>query len=322
MSLRIDPSDRIIGGASVVPGPGLRVEPRERPHFTQPKRDFQIQLPLRAMAIGAGVIVVIGLVIWFFVSRPSATQQAEAEIAVIRASTYPYKVRVDDQSVPSVHHQDKRVYDRLGKAREAVQEEVLIPAPEAPIEVGQAPLPPEPRQDSPVAVESLVDVMTPEKIVEKVAGSVPISSKPLPAISPKEEAVALPAIVPHEEAVPLPNAILLEAGVDEGIPEDVVVTQEMSMEDLINEEMKLEAVSEKESVVELIPQSAVVEEVMAEEEGLSQEDPEPVHKVFRSDGAVLDANKAPESRSLQDELKEEISAPDEDPLASLIGDVE
>ncbi len=138
MTLRVDPSERIIGGASVVQGPGLRVEPRERPHFTQPKRDFQIQLPLRAMAIGAGVVVVIGLVIWFFVSRPSATQQAEAEIAVIRASTDPYKVRVDDQSVPSVHHQDKRVYDRLGKAREAAQEEVLIPAPEAPIEVGAA----------------------------------------------------------------------------------------------------------------------------------------------------------------------------------------
>lgn len=310
MTLRIDPSDRIIGGASVVQGPGLRVEPRERPHFTQPKRDFQIQLPLRTMAIGAGVVVVIGLVIWFFVSRPSATQQAEAEIAVIRASTDPYKVRVDDQSVPSVHHQDKRVYDRLGKAREAVQEEVLIPAPEAPIEVGAAIVESAPKEVSPVAVESLVDVMTPEKIVEKVAGSVPISSKPLPAISPKEE------------AVPLPNAIPLEAGVDEGIPEDVVVTQEMSMEDLINEEMKLEAVSEKESVVDSIPQRVVVEEVMAEEEGLSQDDPEPVHKVFRSDGAVLDAGNSSESKSLEDELKEEITAPDEDPLASLIGDVE
>ncbi len=308
MTLRIDPSDRIIGGASVVQGPGLRVEPRERPHFTQPKRDFQIQLPLRAMAIGAGVVVVIGLVVWFFVSRPSATQQAEAEVAVIRASTDPYKVRVDDQSVPSVHHQDKRVYDRLGKAREAVQEEVLIPAPEAPIEVGAAIVESAPKEASPVAVESLVDVMTPEKIVEKVAGSVPISSKPLPANSPKEEAVTLPAIVPHEESVPLPNAIPLEAGVDEGIPEDVVVTQEMSMEDLINEEMKLESAAPKKEIHEEI------HEEVAEDE--------PVHKVFRSDGAVLDANKAPESRSLQDELKEEITAPDEDPLASLIGDVE
>jgi len=303
MTLRIDPSDRIVGGATVAQGPGLKVEPRERPHFTQPKREFKIQLPLRAMAMGAGALVVIGLVIWFFTSKPSATEQAEAEVLVIRASTDPYKVRVDDQSVPSVRHQDKRVYDRLGKPVEAVQEEVLLPAPEAPIEVGSAPVQVEPEKQESIKTESLVDVMTPEKIVEKVAGSVPVSSKPLPAVTP--------------EVKPTPQP--LDAGVDEGEVEDVVAGHEMSMEDLINEGMKSESTSETAPEVDDMSQGALMKEVLEEEESLSEDDAGPVRKVFRSDGAVLNAKDTSPDKPVPADALDDGPVSDEDPLASLIG---
>lgn len=304
MTLRIDPSDRIVGGATVVQGPGLRVEPRERPHFTQAKQEFKIQLPLRAMAMGGGALAVIGLVVWFFTSKPSATEQSEAEVAVIRASTDPYKVRVDDQSVPSVRHQDKRVYDRLGKPVEAVQEEVLLPAPEAPIEVGSAPVQIEPEKQEPIKAESLVDVMTPEKIVEKVAGSVPISSKPLPAVTPEVKSTPQP----------------LDAGVDEGDVEDVVAGHEMSLEDLINEGMKSESTSVSATPeIDDMSQSALMKEVLEEEESLPEDDAGPAHKVFRSDGAVLDAKDASLDKSVPADALDDGPVSDEDPLASLIG---
>lgn len=91
---------------------------------------FRISTPLwYAFFVIVLVVLMIGLWYLFVPMRQDAHKM---EIPLIRADETAYKIKAEDQGVPSVKHQDKLVYGRIrGDQNEALVEHIL-PDPEPP----------------------------------------------------------------------------------------------------------------------------------------------------------------------------------------------
>jgi cell division septation protein DedD len=91
---------------------------------------FRISTPLwYAIFVTLLVVLLIGL---WYLFVPMRQGVDKVEIPLIRADETAYKIKAEDQGVPSVKHQDKLVYGRIrGDKNEALVEHIL-PDPEPP----------------------------------------------------------------------------------------------------------------------------------------------------------------------------------------------
>ena len=100
----------------------------KKPHQ---KEWFRFSTPLRYIA---SLIVLVCLVIfaWRLIS-PTHQSYNRADLALIRADETPFKVKAEDQGVPSVKHQDKLVYERIRNDQKKNSIEHILPDPELPL---------------------------------------------------------------------------------------------------------------------------------------------------------------------------------------------
>lgn len=74
--------------------------------------------------------VLIGL--WFLIS-PSHQGHNTADLPLVKADPEPYKMKAENQGVPSVKHQDKLVYGRIRSDKAEPVAEHILPDPELPM---------------------------------------------------------------------------------------------------------------------------------------------------------------------------------------------
>lgn len=93
---------------------------------------FQFSGPLRFLLL---VIVMICLVIglWYLLS-PARRSYETADLPIIHADDTPFKVKAEDQGIPSIKHQDKLVYGRISGDPEEALVEHILPDPETPLD--------------------------------------------------------------------------------------------------------------------------------------------------------------------------------------------
>jgi len=95
------------------------------------KGRFRISTPLW-YAIFVLVLVALMIGLWcFFVSKKQGVDKVE--IPLIRADQIAYKIKAEDQGVPSVKHQDKLVYGRIRGDKNEPLVEHILPDPETPM---------------------------------------------------------------------------------------------------------------------------------------------------------------------------------------------
>lgn len=84
------------------------------------------------------LLTLIGIIsgVWFLIQE-SSEPVPTSQLSLIRAEEEPYKVKLEDQEVLSVRHQDKLVYSRIHQGEELPQVEHLLPEPEAPIALSE-----------------------------------------------------------------------------------------------------------------------------------------------------------------------------------------
>jgi hypothetical protein len=83
---------------------------------------------------GTFIILLIGLLtgLWYLIS-PSSQFYNKADLPLIRADQTPYKIKPENQDIPSVKHQDKLVYGRIRADQNDPVVEHILPDPEAPL---------------------------------------------------------------------------------------------------------------------------------------------------------------------------------------------
>lgn len=100
--------------------------------WREPQRKgwFQFPNPFRYILL---LIILIGVIIGVWYLLPSKQQVINTnELPLIQAEATPYKVKVEDQSVPGVKHQDKLVYGRIRNDHNGPSVEHILPDPETP----------------------------------------------------------------------------------------------------------------------------------------------------------------------------------------------
>lgn len=113
---------------------------------------FRFSSPLRYIIFLIFIIcLLIGL--WYLLSPTNQTYN-QVDLALIRADEKPYKVKAEDQGVPSVKHQDKLVYGRIRGEHTEPAVEHILPDPEPPLS--------QIKEDSPSL--KMVEQYTPEDI--------------------------------------------------------------------------------------------------------------------------------------------------------------
>lgn len=105
------------------------------------------------------VAVLIGL--WFLIS-PSHQGHNAVDLPLVKADPEPYKMKAENQGVPSVKHQDKLVYGRIRSDKVEPVAEHILPDPEQPM--------PELKEDTPLKMveEYAPQDVDPGKVVEMV----------------------------------------------------------------------------------------------------------------------------------------------------------
>jgi hypothetical protein len=97
---------------------------------SEPEGWFRFGTPLK---YGIFIILLICLVVglWYLLS-PARRTYAPTDLALIKADETPYKVKAEDQGIPSVKHQDKLVYGRIRNDQNEPPAEHILPDPEGP----------------------------------------------------------------------------------------------------------------------------------------------------------------------------------------------
>lgn len=92
---------------------------------------FRFASPLRYVLF---LILLIALLIglWYLIV-PNRQWYDKADLALIRADQTSYKIKAENQGVPSVKHQDKLVYGRIRSDQKEPAAEHILPDPEAPL---------------------------------------------------------------------------------------------------------------------------------------------------------------------------------------------
>lgn len=92
---------------------------------------FRFSTPLRYIIF---LILLIGLLIgvWYLMA-PRRQWYNKSSLALIRADETPYKMKAENQGVPSVKHQDKLVYGRIRADQNTPLAEHILPDPETPL---------------------------------------------------------------------------------------------------------------------------------------------------------------------------------------------
>lgn len=121
-------------------------------------RWFRFSSPLRYIIfLILLILLLVGL--WYLIA-PSRQWYNKADLALIQADQTPYKIKAEDQGVPSVKHQDKLVYGRIRADQTGPVAEHILPAPEEPL--------PQIKEEGPI---KMVEQYTPEDAdLDKTAG--------------------------------------------------------------------------------------------------------------------------------------------------------
>lgn len=92
---------------------------------------FRFSTPLRYIVF---LILLIALLVglWYLFA-PSHRGYNKTDLALIRADETPYKIKPENQGVPSVKHQDKLVYGRIRADQTSPVAEHILPDPETPL---------------------------------------------------------------------------------------------------------------------------------------------------------------------------------------------
>ena len=144
---------------------------------------FRFPNPLRYVVF---LILLVALLIglWYLMA-PTRQWYDNADLALIRADQMPYKVKAENQGVPSVKHQDKLVYGRIRSDQKEPVAEHILPDPEAPL--------PEIKEQN-VAVK-MVEQYVPEDVDPDKVGD-------LAPTEPESEVLVLNSIADLIEDVP------------------------------------------------------------------------------------------------------------------------
>lgn len=148
----------------------LRANERERNIRERHARQdgwFRWSTPTRFILF---IIIVVGLIvgIWSLISE-SEEPMDPSTLNTIAASNDPWKVKVDEQEILSVRHQDKLVYSRIHKGENVPDVEHFLPVAEAPVAVAPAPV--VAPEDVIIVIEEAVEVTSHAKMPKDSIGS-------------------------------------------------------------------------------------------------------------------------------------------------------
>ncbi len=144
--------------------------------------------PFRYIAF---IVIVVSIItgLWFLIEEGSEPVP-QSSLQTVLPDEEPYKIKVDEQEILSVRHQDKLVYSRIHKGDDVPRVEHILPSPEAPVIVEAS--------ETPSEVQVIIEGLPAE---EKTAPEVPVAEAP----TPKVEATSQPVIV---------EAVEIESGLD------------------------------------------------------------------------------------------------------------
>jgi cell division septation protein DedD len=131
------------------------------------------------------IVIVLSIVtgLWFLIEE-SSEPVPQSSLQTVLPEEEPYKVKVDDQEILSVRHQDKLVYSRIHKGDDVPQIEHILPAPEAPVIV-------EASQETPSEVQVIIEGLP---IEAKTALESPVAEAPTPKMKATAESVIIEAV--------------------------------------------------------------------------------------------------------------------------------
>lgn len=139
------------------------------------------------------IVIVVMLVtgLWFLIEE-SSEPVPQSSLQTVLPNEEPYKVKVDEQEILSVRHQDKLVYSRIHKGDDVPQVEHILPAPEAPVIVEAS--------ETPSEVQVIIEGLPTDEKTAPEASESPVAEAPTPKIE-----AASPVVV---------EAVEVESGLD------------------------------------------------------------------------------------------------------------
>lgn len=123
------------------------------------------------------LVLFLGLIGGAFLWKKSYQPKGHTvEIPLIQAPPGPHKVKPDGSGAPEVPHQDKTIYDKMSPGLPDLDEEKLLPTPEAPMAPVQEAQPDAPKPETP-SEESIQDPI--EALDQKVTKKEYVAADPV-----------------------------------------------------------------------------------------------------------------------------------------------